>query len=187
MPTSLQPFAPRSTVSEDLEGLRISIPPKRDASLLFLIFWCCGWTAGGIFAFRSLLHQFHFFIFVWLIGWAVGEASVGYTILYALGGRQIVLANSDTLTCRTQIFGIGLTRSYLVRDMRDLRFQPEQGTGKGRRASRIAFDYGAKTVTFGADIGQGEAAELIARIKQRCAIPETSKPQESAIKFWGRQ
>jgi hypothetical protein len=186
MPTSLQPFAPRSTVSEDLEGLRISMPPKRDAGLLFLMFWCCGWTAGGVFAIRALLHQFHAFIFVWLIGWAVGEASVGYRILYALGGRQIVLANSESLTCRTQIFGLGLTRSYLVREMRDLRFQPEAGTGKGRRASRIAFDYEAKTVSFGADIGQEEAAELIARIRQRSAIPETSKPQESGIKFWGQ-
>jgi len=185
MPTPLQTPAPRSTVSEDLEGLRISMSPKRDASLLFLIFWCCGWTAGGVFAVRALLHQFNAFIFVWLIGWAVGEASAGYMILYALGGRQIVLTNSETLTCRTQIFGMGLTRSYLVRDMRDLRFQPEQGAGKGRRASRIAFDYGAKTVIFGADIGQAEAAELIDRIRQRCAIPETSKPQESGIKFWG--
>jgi hypothetical protein len=135
---------------------------------------------------RALLHRFSAFIFVWMIGWVIGEASAGYMILYALGGRQIVLANSETLTCRTQIFGIGLTRSYLVREMRDLRFQPEAGTGKGRRASRIAFKYGDKTVTFGADIGQAEAADLIARIRQRCAIPATTLSQESAIKFWGQ-
>jgi hypothetical protein len=64
-------------------------------------------------------------------------------------------ANSETLRCKTQIFGLGLAKSYIVREMRNLRFQPATGAGKSRRASRIAFDYGANTITFGADLEEG--------------------------------
>ena len=62
-----------------------------------------------------------------------------------------------------------IRNSYLVREMRDLRFQPASGAGNGRRASRIAFDYGARTVPFGAGIEEAEAAELIGRMRPRRA------------------
>jgi hypothetical protein len=77
-----------------------------------------------------------------------------------------------------------VAKSYLVREMRNLRFQPAAGAGKGRTASRIAFDYGAKTVTFGTDIEEAEAADLIRRVRHRCAIVDTATTPKSGIKFW---
>jgi hypothetical protein len=41
--------------------------------------------------------------------------------------------------------------------MHALRFQPEIGSGKRRNASRIAFDYGAKTLAFAEEIEEAEA------------------------------
>lgn len=93
-------------------------------------------------------------------------------------------ANSETLRCKTQIFGLGLAKSYIVREMRNLRFQPATGAGKSRRASRIAFDYGANTITFGADLEEAEAVALIGRIQQRCPIAGTSSVQGSGTRFW---
>jgi hypothetical protein len=152
--------------------------------MVFFAVWLSFWTVAGISAAHSLQRHFSLFLCFWLVGWASGELAVTYVILYAIAGREVIVANSETLTCRTEIFGFGLAKSYLVREMRNLRFQPESGVGKGRRASRIAFDYGAKTVTFGADLDEAEAAELIGRIRLRCAIAETATPQQSGIKFW---
>jgi hypothetical protein len=184
MPTLVQPFLPRSNISEETGGVRISIPSRRSWSGLFLAAWLCGWTVAGVSAGRSLLQHFNLFLCFWLTGWALGELAVSYAILYMLGGREVILANSESLSCKTEIFGLGLAKSYLVREMHDLRFQAASGVGKSRRASRIAFDYGAKTVTFGADIEEAEAADLISRIRQRCAIVDTATTPESKIRFW---
>jgi hypothetical protein len=184
MPTFVQPAPPRAIVSEETEGVRISIPSKRSWGRLFLAAWLCGWTVAGVSAARSLQHHFNLFLCFWLVGWFLGELAASCAILYMLGGCEVVLANSERLSCTTEIFGLGFAKSYLVREMRDLRFQPASGVGKGLRASRIAFDYGAKTIPFGADIEEAEATELISRIRQRCAIVEASPAPAAGIKFW---
>lgn len=180
----VQPSRPRSSVTDEAEGVRISIPSKWSWVILFFAVWISLWTIGGISAARSLQRHFSLFLCFWLAGWTFGEFAVMYAILYAIGGREVIFASSGTLTCRTEIFGVGLAKSYQVREMRNLRFQPEAGVGKSHRASRIAFDYGAKTVTFGADLDEAEATALIDRIRQRCAITETSSPQERGSRFW---
>jgi hypothetical protein len=184
MPTLVQPVPPRSSVSEETGGVRTSIPSQRSWGVLFLAAWLCGWSMAGVSAGRSLLRHFHLFLCFWLLGWAFGELRVSYAILYMLGGREVILANSETVIRRTEIFGLGLAKSYLVPEMRNLRFQPAAGAGKGRTASRIAFDHGAKTVTFGTDIEEAEAADLIRRVRHRCAIVDTATTPKSGIKFW---
>jgi hypothetical protein len=184
METFVQPSAARSSVSEEAEGVRISIPSKWSGVIVFLGVWLTFWTIGGMAAARSLQRHFNLFLCFWLVGWTVGELAVTYAILWVIAGQEVISANSETLTCRTQIFGLGWARSYLVREMRNLRFQPASGVGKSRRASRIAFDYGAKTVGFGADLDEAEAVALIGRIRQRCPIAETSSVQKSGTGFW---
>jgi hypothetical protein len=183
MPT-VQPFPMRCEVSDLGTDLQISIPPKRSWAVLFFAVWLTFWTYAGIQTGHQLLRHFSLFSSVWMIGWAFGEVWATYAILYAMGGREIILANSETLTRRNTLFGLSWPASYLVREMRDLRFQPETGSGKGRRGSRIAFDYGAKTVSFAQDIEEAEAADLIDRIKRCSSIAQTSSPQQSGIKFW---
>jgi hypothetical protein len=184
MPILVQAFASRSTVSEEVEGLRICIPAKWSWALIFPAAWLCAWTVGGVAAGLSLLRHFSFFICVWMIGWAVGELMVGYIVLYAIGGREVILVNSESLTSTTQIFGVGRSKSYRVGEMSNLRFQPEVIAGRTRLPSRIAFDYGGKVYGFGAGIDEAEAAQIISRIRQRCGIVEASAPQTSGIKFW---
>ena len=184
MPLLMQPSGSRSTVSEDLEALRISIPSNWSWALLFPTVWLCGWTFGGIVAGLSLFRHFSFFISVWMIGWAVGETVVGYMVLYAIGGREVIVVNADTFTRRIQIFGLGVTKSYRAVQMCNLRYQPDASSGKTRVPSRIAFDYGDKVFGFGGGLGEQEALELINRIQQRCAVPVTASSQAPAIKFW---
>jgi hypothetical protein len=186
MGTIVQPFASRSTVSEDVEGLRISIPAQRSWAILFMLGWLGAWTVGGIAAGTSLLHRFNFFILFWMCAWACGEVLVGFTVLYAIGGRQIVLVNLDALTIRTEVFGLGPARSYLVSEMKNLRFQPPAIVNRGQRASGIAFDYGAKTVMFGSGLDEKEATDLVARIRQRCPVADATS-QDTGTRFWAHQ
>jgi hypothetical protein len=183
----VDPFPMRCTVLEQGGTIQISIPPRRNWTIVFFLVWLTGWTYGGIEIGRKLLSHFDLFNFIWMFGWAFGVLWVSYALLYALAGREIVQASAETLTRRTQIFGLGPTKAYLVREIRDLRYQPEVGAGRSRRASRIAFDYGAKTVSFATEVEEAEAAELISRIMQRCNIARTASPQESGIKFWQQQ
>jgi len=187
MATVVQPFASRSTVTEGPEGLRISIPPQRSLVILFMLAWLGGWTVGGITAGSSLFHRFNFFILFWMGAWAFGEIFVAYTVLYAIGGRQIILASADTLTIKSEIFGFGFGKSFLVTAMRNLRFEPQTIVGRGQRASGIAFDYGARTVMFGSGLDEAEATGLITRIRQRCPVSDGSPSQGSGIKVWSQQ
>ena len=182
----VQPSPSRATVSEEIEGLRIIIPGRWNWGLLFVAFWLCAWTFAGIMAGRALLQHFSFFLCFWMLGWAFGEFFAGYSLLYAVGGRQIIVAGSETLTCRTEVFGLGWGKSYFVRELKNLRFQPTRGGGRGQLASRIAFDYGSRTIGFGGGLQEAEATELIGRIRQRCAIADLATSQGSGTKFWGR-
>jgi hypothetical protein len=179
MPTMVQPFGPRATVSDEVDGLRISIPPRR-SGLLFILFWLAFWSYAGIQSGQALMRHFSYFLAFWMLGWVYGELFASYSILYGLGGQEIIVANSETLTRTTKIFGLGWSKAYLVREMGNLRFQ----RGANRQPSRIAFDYGARTITFGAYIDEAEACELMRKIRQRCAIPDSSATPAPGIKFW---
>ena len=97
-------------------------PVPSGAALLLDIWWGAGRTRPA--------QAFSLFLAIWMLGWAFGGRFAVYTIPYVLGGSEIVAAKPDGLTCRTEVFALGLSRSYLAAEMRDLRFQPEVGAGK---------------------------------------------------------
>jgi hypothetical protein len=183
MATIVQPFASRSTITEGPEGLSISIPPQRSWAILFMLAWLGGWTVGGFAAGSSLFHRFSFFVLFWMGGWAFGEIAVGYIVLYTLAGQEVIVASMDALTIKTQIFGFGRGKSFLVRDMRNLRYQAPFTVGGRNRASGIAFDYGARTVMFAAGLDEREATDLVTRIKQWCPVADATS-QSAGIKFF---
>jgi hypothetical protein len=185
MPNVVRPFPLRSTVSEDSGALQISIPMKRRWLVLpFLLCWLSLWTYGGWDTGNKLAKHFEFFDFVWMGMWAFGEFCVIAWCLRMLGGRDEVVVHGDTLTIRKQIFSVGLTKMYSISEARDLRFQPEMDAARRHRDSRIAFDYGAKTITFGDAIDEAEAAQLITMIKGRSRFSDSPSLEGSGIKFW---
>jgi hypothetical protein len=168
----------RSTVVDDAGVLRISIPMKRTWVALFVAVWLILWTYGGTDVGRKLLHRFDPGAFLWMCFWVVAECFAVYFLLRTLAGSDTINANAGEFRLRKQVFGIGVTRTYLVSEMRDLRFQPEMGGGRSRRASRIAFNYGAKTISFGEEIEEAEAAQLVSMIEARCNIAHTAAATE---------
>jgi len=166
----IERFKARAIVSEVPEGMRICIPARWEWAFLFLVLWLCFWT---VLAFESKHDaRRHFTSGMWLF-WAFGELWAIFALLRAMGGREIITINTERLTRRLEVFRFGVTKTYLVSEIRNLRFQPGTGGGRSRLRSRIAFDYGAKTVRFAWDIDGLEAAELLPRMRQRCAIPDS--------------
>ena len=179
MPTYTRPgvrrLPSRLTVSDAAEGLRISIPPPRDWAILFIVVWLGSWTFAGLHQWRNLIQRSPLFLLVWTFA----ELGGSYAVLDNIGGRETILANSETLTRTRKIFALGWSTPYPVHEIRNLRFQ----RSLGRRPSRIAFDYGARTITFGRCVEEAEACDLIRRIRQRCAIADDSAKEEPGIRI----
>lgn len=108
---------------------------------------------------------------------------VPYAILRMLWGHDIVQVGNGVFEVRKEIFGLGFSKQYLLSEVRDLRFQPETGGGKSHSESRLAFDYGAKTISFGEGIEEGEANQLIRTILEHYTL-SGGQAAKSTSRFW---
>lgn len=186
----LTPPPLRSTVSEQPDGLRISIPAPRNLFIaIFFLFWGIIWTCGGI----SVIHQTFvenrggLFELAWLGIWAIALVFVSYSWLWNLFGVDAVTVRGCEIHLRSSIFGIGRKRAYLASDIHNLRFIPEMGAGKSHRESNIAFDFGAKTIKFAGGIEEAEANQLVILVRSRATIsdlPSFSDYRSSARRGW---
>jgi hypothetical protein len=167
MPTLVQPFPMRSTVSDREGWLCISIPVHQFGFAIFIGCWLVLWTYGGTQIFRQLVEKPNLFEAVWICFWIVSLPYATYALLRTLGGRDVILVDQHRVVIRREIFGLAFGKEYTASEMQKLRFQPETGSGRSHRSSRIAFDYGAKTITFGDRLDESEANQLISLIGQR--------------------
>ena len=184
MPSIIAPYPMRSIVSDESGTLRITIPMRKRLVLLFLSAWLGLWTVGGIAIGKQLRQKFNLFEAFWMCGWVMGEVMASYALLRMLGGRDIVQVSNGVLELRTQAFGLGFSKQYSILEIRDLRFQPETGGGKSNRDSCIAFDYGAKTITFGDGVDESEANQLIRTILDRHPSIQSSPAATPSKRFW---
>jgi hypothetical protein len=79
-------------VPELVDGVeQVRIPLRRNwFVLLFLCFWICGWTVGGIAAIYQVAANFDWFLLFWLGGWALGWLFAAATIASQLAGSVAV-------------------------------------------------------------------------------------------------
>jgi hypothetical protein len=175
----------RSTVCEDAGTLRISIPMKRNwFVILFLIFWLGMWGTGWRETAKQLpSNPRQPFLVFWIAGWTLGGIWAMTWCIRTLAGRDTLTVSGDYFVIRKQVFGLGWAKQYLRSQIRDLRFQPELQQGRTRQNSRIAFDYGAKTITFADGLDEAEADQILSTIPQHSNIGEMPK-DGSTIKFW---
>lgn len=151
---------------------------------VFLVFWLGGWGIGWKETAKQLAkNPAQPFLLFWIAGWTIGGIWALTWCLRMLAGRDIVTLRQDFLEVRKQVFAMGWTKQYLRSQIRDLRFQPEIQQRRAQRVSRIAFDYGAKTITFADGLDEAEANQILAKILERFEITETPKGV-STPKFW---
>jgi hypothetical protein len=115
---------------------------------------------------------------VWLLFWTFGGAAAFLTLLWNLAGREIITLSSITLTERTEIFGLGRSRSYQISEIKSLRASSDASFGfhrAGRGAlpfgagtiGSLAFDYGARTIRMAPSLDEAEAKMLVTEFSTR--------------------
>ncbi len=170
-----------SIVSDTPDGLKITIPAKRNIVLvLFLSAWLVGWAMGEAFAIRQLLRADavapSLFMAAWLVGWTIGGGFALYLCVWNAMGKEIVYLGPGVLATKHDLLGFGRTREYDLSHVKNLRVTPQVqdpfGWSSGMRAwgvsaGTVAFDYGAKTFRFGAAIDEAEGAQIVDELKAR--------------------
>lgn len=167
----------RTKIHRNPDGLLLVIPSKANwFAAVFLTAWLGGWFVGEISAIRALLNMGEgvggsLFLVFWLIGWTVGGGFAAYSLLWMLVGQERVVVRSDSLSITRGLLTLGRTRSYDANQVRNLRAASPAGEISqlarswqlsGQRAGGvIAFDYGARSVTFGSSIDEAEGRFLI--------------------------
>lgn len=176
----VSPSSGRAKITDRGADLQIIIPSKKSFFLiLFLTAWMGGWVMGENFAVRSLFHpkgesQLDYFLWFWLIGWTIGGAFALLGLLWLVAGREILTISNSRLVLERRIFALGTKREYEISSVKSIRVNPNEGLYANRSAAgmfginsgSIAFDYGMKTVRFGA-VDEAEASHIIEQLKNR--------------------
>ncbi|MBU0610982.1 MAG: hypothetical protein KKI08_24085 [Armatimonadetes bacterium] len=115
-------------------------------SLLFIVFWLCGWTVGGVLAIHHWLHL------MW--------------------GRELIAVDSNKLVILS--LPLARRREYLAPEVSDMRVSTAalERTRQWRTATRhtgggISFIYGGQEHNFGATLDPSEAETVISAIGRR--------------------
>jgi hypothetical protein len=108
----VQPASPRFLINELPEGLRVTIPARRNWFILvFMLCWLGGWTFGEVSAFNQLVNgkagSGSWFLLFWLGGWTVGGLWAAYTVAWMLNGEEVVFAGRFPayLSVQKRVFG----------------------------------------------------------------------------------
>lgn len=200
-----EPAKPRCKIEEVPEGLVITIPTRKHwFIILFVGFWLCAWAVGEMFVGRIVLYGLFggdapwkeaesavsiglfVFILAWLGCWTVGGLFAMYAWVWNTAGRQVVTVGVDGVRIENVIPMWRRGKEYRLADVKSLRIAPEQLTmwtfREGMRfwgigGGLLTFDYGARTVRFGAGLDEAEAKMILAVIANRC--PQICQTGES--------
>lgn len=172
----------RATIQPIGSGVDISIPARRNWFFVaFFCLWLVGWAAGEWTVGKTLLFPpqdraemgIGLFSLVWLVGWTAGGLFVFASVLWMLFGVERVRIARDEVRLRREVFGVGRTWQYDPRAVSRLRalYDVESPFGTSvphlpwsPLGQTLAFDYGAKTIRFGAGLDAAEARQLAGKI-----------------------
>jgi len=131
----------------------------------FLLLWCAGWLAAG----------------VWGVGW----------LAWLVAGRERVSLTATSLVLWRGCFGVGFTRTFPLDAIRGLRtfgreVPPVVAAGldfTGRGASGVRFVAGGRTVRFARALTETDARVVLDALRARYAFdarPTSSEAPEEA-------
>lgn len=173
----------RSRVESTPGGIEATIPMRRNYFLIAVMaFWLFFWAHSLFQLAPQIQHPsqtmhnppppelFPIFIVVWIIG---GVFAVTVFFWNLAGRERIALQSGGDLTIRREVFGLGWTRHYELSAVKALRvvesgvdavFGLRQSDPFGVRGGPFAFDYGAKTIRFGAGLEVAEAKYVLSKL-----------------------
>jgi hypothetical protein len=185
--------ANRATLTTVGGGVDVSIPSRRNYFVaVFLVLWLCGWTIGETSAWHTLTttqpanashHEPMAFLAVWLCLWTIGGCAALVAALWNIAGREQLRFSGSEVTLRREVFGVGFGTRYdptRVSNLRCVEVMPGPfGTMSrspfGWGGGPLAFDYGAKSIRFGAGVDSAEGQPLVEKII--AAVPRLRRSQ----------
>jgi hypothetical protein len=172
----------RAIIEETLDALIIKIPSKKQWYIWFILpFWLgfmLFWEGTALFMFFQTLKQGSPAALFLLLFVAVGGFGVFYgtqTALWLIKGHEILTFRSNELHIN-RVPTIFSTKTYEIALMKNIRpdYAEPSLFGNNRkmempfRANQgITFDYGMKTIRFGAEIDEAEARHLLELLVQK--------------------
>ncbi len=175
----VEPAAPRYRVERLPGGVRVTIPSPRNWFVVpFLSVWLVAWWGGATAAIKVLLATSDQapveFMMVWFAGWMLAGCAALLSVRWQLAGREVVEIATGVLERRAQIASLGSTREVALSEVRSLRVCPMEasalmaarwaGAPLARSAGPVAFDYGARTIRFAAQLDEAEARGIVEQL-----------------------
>lgn len=182
------PHSGVSAITHEGGALRVTVPALVPwTTLVFVIVWLIAWTAGGVFAYSSLIHglqgassSFHrisastIFLAAWCVGWIFGEVYAVKYLAWGLFGREHIIVGLTGLEHRTTCLGMSRSKSYQLSSISRFRTAPAVSNkvrGKDDDdpvpdASSISFDYGSKSVIMAKGMDDAEATRIVEEIQR---------------------
>lgn len=167
----------RSTLTSVPAGIELSIPSRRNwFVVLFILLWLAGWVIGEFSVAHELQHPHEDapigFLALWITGWTVGGCFAVATLAWLIAGRERVTIAGDEFAVRRETCGLGWTRRYELRNVKNLRVvDAPVDNGPfgmrdpyGFRSGPFVFDYGPRSVRFGVGLDVAEANAVLARV-----------------------
>lgn len=173
-------------IVEHADGVeQIRIPMRRNwLLLLFLGFWICGWTFGGVMAIHQVSQHFDWFIIFWLGGWAVGWVFVAGIIASQIAGSEILRVSGRDLETSIGIGRWRWRRLYRGDHIRNLRSSDPNPMGWSfgmpqmnpfrPRAGAVKFDYGSRTIAAAGSAEEAEGQMIVEWLEPR--LPAKGAP-----------
>jgi len=193
----------RSTIEEGPGGLAVVIPARRRTLALVMLpvavaIW--GWVGYLNLIAVDFAGEDAVFRWLFLMVWLVSGASVVTSSLWSVFGRERVVADTGLLIYSYELLGFSRKFEYDAGQMKNLRYSPIPLSPWGTRDERywrwgggdMVFDYGSKSVRFGA-VDEAEGAAIIERLTRRLhlvqsepapAVETVDSPEVAA--FWRR-
>jgi hypothetical protein len=193
----IAPSEPRATIADDLDGLRITIPARRNwATVVFLGVWLCFWGIGELLPLALLAFGQKIrlegvaaiaFLVGWLVLWTIFGLLAFFSLLWTLLGREILVVDghAETISIQHRAGPFRRSRTFDLGTVRHLRVAPfprdhwrndpnvrRLGDYPGFSGGLIAFDSEGRTLRFGGGIDESEAVQLVRMLKQRFHIPD---------------
>ena len=180
------PQQPRYSIEKLENNLRITIPAKKRISFFIavafslVIFTCLGnllfvgWKAIDD-AIRVLsnfpevtrntsLITFAMFLIIFLVIIVLPVGLIVYRVLWILTGREVVFVSSKITTISYRMTLRNKVKEYWSDKIVDLRVNEQAliwGSG-----NKVKFDYGSRTFTFGEELTEAEARQIIFIMKK---------------------
>lgn len=186
-----KPYAGKSTFTDTISGLDISIPaPKNWFGIIFIGAWLCGWAFGEVFALTTLINGVEevfvgLFMLFWLIMWTAGGVMAFRTLFWMASGKELITFERGQLTLDFDGLLFTRAKTYDIREMQNLRVS-EGGWGTdvwgnsrnmylmAGKTGKIKFDYGLKTIKFASSIDEAEARFILNKLKEKGILSESN-------------